>query len=71
MSAWKIYAWSRAKRAWGLVGQTASDEAAELAVRTIVSKGSVAKAEREGEEMRGSSHYFSHIKYLGCCPGTA
>ena len=63
--SWKIYAWNKATKKWGLVGETEHDEAAELAIRTVAAEGHVSKAEREHEEMRATPLSFYRIRYLG------
>jgi hypothetical protein len=64
VSAWKIYAWNKATKEWGLVGEAPNEGAAELAIRTINQRQVVAKAVTDGQEMRGAPLYFYRIKYL-------
>jgi hypothetical protein len=62
---WKIYAWNKATKEWGLVGETDEDDKAEAAVRAIADAGHVARAEADEGTMRAHpGRGFGRLRWL-------
>lgn len=72
---WRIFAWNRDTRKWGLVGKIDEDTKAEAAIRTIADAGHVARANSDEGEMRAYPHgkCFYRLRWLksGSDPGTS
>jgi len=72
---WRIFAWNRVTKKWGLVGKIDDDAKAEAAIRTIADAGHVARANSDEGEMRAypNRKAFYRLRWLksGSAPGAS